>query len=305
MKRFNILPEICDIIYFKEVGKCKAKNDKHNKIRENVIYNIFNIDDVYFNDKTYGSEWKIFYDKLTKKIKNLCEEPFNSISIKHIGGRGKNHDFRISFMDENNKIIKSIKTEFKHNNSKITKLPQFLEIDDKDFKNVYNVCSEMSYDEFYYDNYLDEYLKTDVELIIPKPNKEEYLKNVYDIKYSNEFFNLLYNKKNNKLKEKRKIVNDSEKRYLELYLHTFKFDKIIEKIKESQMDKMFLLWDCNNFHTEELDIKDIKITGIKKIDKLYFDISTEDFIYDIRVRINWGNNNGLANPRWKFIFIQK
>jgi hypothetical protein len=306
-KKFNILPEISDIIYFKKAEKKagkKEKNDKDNKIRENVIYNIFNIDEDYFNDPTYGSEWKIFHEKLTQTIKKFCELPFSSIDIKHLGGRTKNYDFMISFMDENNNIIKNVKTEFKHNNSNVSKLPQFLEITAKEFKYKYEV-SEIPYDEFYYDNYLDSYLKIDDELTLPKPSKEYYLKNVYIYESPHEFFKLLYNKKNNKLKEKRKIVNESEKVYLEVYLHTFKFDKIIEKIKESQMNKMFLLWDCNNFHTEELDIKDMKITGIKKISDLDFDLGTENFKYDINIRLNWGNNNGITNPRWKFGFIQK
>ena len=302
----NILPEIDDIIYFRKAGKTKSNNNKYNKIRENVIYNIFNIDDDYFNDVTYGEEWKIFYDKLTKTIKNLCDVPFSSISIKHMGGMKYNYDFLISFMDENKNIIKNVKTEFKHNNSTTSQLPQFLEIYDKDCKNVYELCSVMSYGEFYYDNFLDSYLSVDNELnAVQKPNKEDYLKNVYDIKYKHEFFSLLYNNKKNKIKEKRQVANNSTKSYLKMYLQTFNFDKINEKIKESQMNKMFLLWDCNNFYIEELNMKELKIKGIKKINNLYFDISTENFKYDIRVRINWGNNNGLANPRWKFMFINK
>ena len=36
---------------------------------------------------------------------------------------------------------------------------------------------------------------------------------------------------------------------------------------------------------------------------LYFDVYVTNFEYNIRIRLNWGNNNGLANPRWKFTFI--
>jgi hypothetical protein len=34
-------------------------------------------------------------------------------------------------------------------------------------------------------------------------------------------------------------------------------------------------------------------------------LSVENFEYDIRVRINWGNNNGICTPRWKFSLIKK
>ena len=107
------------------------------------------------------------------------------------------------------------------------------------------------------------------------------------------------------MKEKKEIANDSIKEYLNTYIQSFNFEKICEKIKSSQTDKTFLLWDCNNFIIQNLNITNIKILKIKKIDNLYFDLETENFQYDIRVRLNWGNSNGLANPRWKFSFINK
>ena len=61
-----------------------------------------------------------------------------------------------------------------------------------------------------------------------------------------------------------------------------KENKITEKIRESQTDKVFLLWDCENFHTQILDIENISISGIKKID---------DFL-----------DNGAINPRGREIF---
>jgi hypothetical protein len=65
------------------------------------------------------------------------------------------------------------------------------------------------------------------------------------------------------------------------------------------------MWDCENFHIQELDIKNITITGIKKLDELSFDLNVTKFEYDICVRLRWANNNGLANPSWKFSFIPK
>ena len=48
-----------------------------------------------------------------------------------------------------------------------------------------------------------------------------------------------------------------------------------------------------------------KITNVIKVDNLYFDVFVEGLEYNIRIRLNWGNNNGIANPRWKFTFIDK
>lgn len=300
-----VLPDVDDIVHFKSAGLDKSNNDAYNKIRENIITNMFNLDDDYFNDTVYGEQWKTLFDKFSASISTLCETPFCSIHIKHMGGMGYNYDFELTFLDDNGKTIKTVKLEFKHNNSNVAKLVQFMELYDKDCKNKFNVCSKMSYAEFYYDNYLDKYLESDDELVCEKPDKDVYLKNVSDIKYSHSFFNLLYKKKENQIKKKKEIANESVKEYLKLYSSTFQFDKITQKIKDSQTDKVFLMWDCENFHIQELDIKNITITGIKKLDDLSFDLNVTNFEYDICVRLRWANNNGLANPSWKLSFIPK
>jgi len=302
-KTLTILPDIGDILLFKNGGEDKSNNDEYNKIRENIITNIFNIDDEYFNDPAYGAQWKNIKEKFIAAVSSLCEEPFNSIKIKHMGGMTYNYDFLLSF-NKNDVVVKIIKLEFKHNNSDVSDLVQFLELYDKDCKNKYEICPEMSYAEYYYDKFLDSYLAIDDDNLT-KPSKEEYLKNVYDIKYKHPFFEKLHNNKQNKIKEKKIIANQSVKQYLELYLDSFKFDKVCEKIRESQKDKVFLLWDCEKFHTQILDVENILMSGIIKKDDLYFDVKVDNFVYNIRVRLNWGNSNGLCNPRWKFSFIHK
>jgi hypothetical protein len=188
--------------------------------------------------------------------------------------------------------------------SNIKDLIQFLELYDKDCKTTFDIC-DVSYAEFYYDNYLDKYIDCDSEIKESKPTKEVYLKNVCDIKYKQPFFKDLYKNKSNKIKEKKQIANESIKSYLQNYNSTFRFEKITEKIKESQSDKVFLLWDCENFHTQSINTESLKIKHIVKVENLYFDVFVEGLQYNIRIRLNWGNNNGIANPRWKFTFINK
>ena len=300
-----VLPDIDDIAHFKTAGLDKSNNDAYNKIRENIITNMFNLDDEYFNDTMYGEDWKKIHEKFNMTISTLCDIPFSSINIKHMGGMSYNYDFLLTFLDENKTNIKTVKLEFKHNNSNVANLVQFMELYDKDCKNKFEICLEKSYAEFYYDNYLDKYLEADDELLCEKPKLNEYLKHVSDIKYSHPFFSLLHEKKNNQIKRKKDIANESVKEYLKLYSSTFNFDKITQKIRESQSDKVFLLWDCENFHIQKLDVGNISITGIKKMDELSFDVNVENFEYDICVRLRWANNNGLANPSWKFSFIPK
>ena len=222
-----------------------------------------------------------------------------------------NYDFLVTFLGQLNEetntrsLVKEVKLEFKHNNSSVVDLAQFLELYDKDCIKKLEIC-HLSYAEFFYDRYLDKYLQLEENITEPKPSREVYLKKVFDISYTHPFFKNMYDTKNNKTKEKRKLAGESISAYLQEFSPMFKFEKLLEKIQESQSGKSFLLWDCENFHIQTLDIKNIQILGIKKnsLRDLYFDLSLANYDNDLRVRINWGNNACVANPRWKFTFIK-
>lgn len=302
-----ILPEIEDIKHFLGAGINKSLNDESNKIREHILTCMPYIDEDYYSDSTYGVHWSNIKQKFTQVLNSLCEETYANVSIKQMGGMKHNYDLLISFYSdvERKSIIKNVKLEFKHNNTNVSDLVQFLELYDKDCKDKFNICN-MSYAEFYYDNYLTQYISCDSELEnCSIPDRETYLKNVYDIKYKHAFFKLLHDNKGRNISDKKHIANISICKYIEKYHNEFNFDKIVEKIKLSQTSKVFLLWDCENFHIQTLDVSNLSITNIKKVEKLYLDLETENFEYNIRVRLNWGNSNGLANPRWKFSFINK
>lgn len=305
MSKLIILPEVEDVKLFVNPNFGRELNDKYNKVRENIISNINNLDDEYFNDKNYGDCWNYFKTKFENALTKMTTKKYDKYKIEHMGGMNYNYDFNIKFIQDN-EIVEERKIEFKFNNSKLHELPQFLELYDKNIKDQYYLC-DISYAEFYYDNYLDKYLNIDSNINEIKPNKEIYLKNVFDIKYKHPFFKDMHQNKNNYLKEKRELATESIVEYLKKYSNTFNFNKLTEKIRISQKDKIFLLWDCLDFYVEEIDVEKMEIKKIinKNINKMYFDLEIDNFIYDIRVRINWGNSGGLCNPRWKFTFINK
>lgn len=301
---FNtVLPK--DIMVF-VTDNTKADNDSTNNIREFIIANIFDTPENYFLDPDFGHLWESIRSKLKKTLHSLTSLPYETISIEQKGGMTYNYDFLVEFKDINNQTIQTVKLEFKHNNSNVKDLTQFLELYDKDCKTKFELF-DYSYSEFYYDNFLDGYLAIDGNSTIVKPDKDVYLKHVYDIKYKHPFFRHLYENKTNNKKIKDTLVELSRTQFLNTYASQFKFNKITEKIKNSQTNKIFLLWDKNDFHLQTLDIANINISEIipNTIKKSCFDIQVDNFMYNIRVRLNWGNNNGVANPRWKFTFIDK
>jgi hypothetical protein len=302
---FDII-EVQDIMTFIDENS-KSDNDSTNRTREKIIANILSPSPDYLADPVYGEHWINIHDKLRTALHSLCSIPYDHISIEQKGGMTFNYDFVVQYCDVKNKVVHSVNLEFKNNASSIKELVQFLELYDKDCKSKFELF-DYSYSEFYYDHYLDAYLALEEEIEkIEKPNKETYLKHIHDIKYKHPFFNKIYTNKKNKKKEKDKLVEESRKKFIEIYATTFNFEKIKNKIVESQSDKIFLLWDKSDFLIQTVNVNDIQILGIKpnSIHDLYFDVTVENFIYDIRIRLNWGNNNGIANPRWKFTFINK
>lgn len=313
MNKLIIMPEVEDIRLFQSGGQDRATNDACNKKREEVLATILYVDDEYLNHPEFGSLWTSIREKFIGALNTLCsDEPFKKILIQQKGGMSNNYDFIVKFLGQldektnTRSLVKEVKLEFKHNNSSVMNLTQFLELYDKDCKSKFEIC-DTSYSEFFYDRYLEKYLELEENISKPKPSKEIYLKNVYDIKYNHPFFKNMYDTKTNKTTEKRKLATESISTYLQEFSPTFKFEKILEKIKESQKGKAFLLWDCENFYIQELDIENIQILEIKKksLRDLYFDLSIANYDYNLRVRINWGNNACVSNPRWKFTFINK
>ena len=303
MSKLSILPDLADISHFLSGGNQKAKNDELNKLRENALGHMLLLDDEYFSDPTYGSHWKKISEKFRKAVSSLCPEPYDNVKIERKGGMTFNHDYEFTYFYCGSKVADR-KVEFKHNNTNVADLVQFLELYDKDCKSKYKLC-DASYSEYYYENYLDGYIACDDQITAPKPDLATYLKHVHDIKYKHPFFKNLHDNKNRNKAAKKAVADESRREYLDLYVKVFNFEELTKKIRESQKDKVFLLWDCENFHTQVLDIDAIKITRVKNINDLFFDVEVENFAYDIRIRLNWGNSVGLANPRWKFSFTNK
>ena len=304
-----IMPHIHDIKYFLAPGKVRGDNAISNSIRENVILH-YDKCSIYKDDAEYGKHWTGLIEDLHKNLHSLCDTPCQDIiMIEPMGGMKHNYDFNVSFMGLNQELISTIKLEFKHNKSKVTSLPQFLELHDKKCIDQLRICDER-YAEYYYDHWLDKYLAIDNDAIL-KPDKATYLKRVGDNTHKHAFFHALYVSYEKHTNEKRELAQVSIRQYLEKYIDpislvtTFNFDKITQKIKDSQTDKVYLMWDCTKFHTQVVNIANIKIKKIIKLNNLCFDVEVENFIYNIQIRLNWGNSAGVTTPRWKCSFINK
>jgi len=163
------------------------------------------------------------------------------------------------------------------------------------------------YAEEYYDKHLPEYCNLDPDLNEPIPEKQEYLKHIHDLTYKHPFFKERRSRTENRQDEKRKFAEKSIDEFLKTYARTFIFDKLTKELKERQEGKVYLLWDGNDFHIEDVDTSKINIVGIIEgsLTPKTFDVEVQNCVFNIRIKLNWGNNAGLANPRWKFTYIAK
>ena len=263
----------------------------NNKIRENVLCILHNPPSAYMNDPTYGDMWKRTSNKWNIFLSSLCDVKYDDIRIKKMAGRKYNYDHEISFLYEG-LVVKLLKTEFKHNSKSIDKLPEYLNAPEK------KRYIEKSYAEYFYDNYIDRICSLSDTLV--KPSKDVYLKHIYTCNYSkNKFFARLKEIESTIQIEKKVIVCESIKTYLDLYSGTLDLNMITEDIKRTQSGKIFILWDCENFKTDAFLDNELEIESVVKIknDNVIVVKSRHGTIHNLLLR--WKNHLGILYPAWQ------
>jgi hypothetical protein len=139
--KIKLKPE--DIDKFYTIGG-KGKNDEDNCYRESIIENIFDIKN-FENDSKYGKKWIEVKNEFMKALKEINND-YDSYIIKKNPKTRDNYDFDLCFEKNGVKINEYI--EFKYNANNITKIPQFLQITDK------NVLKIIKCVKFYMQNFI-------------------------------------------------------------------------------------------------------------------------------------------------------
>lgn len=273
-----------DIILFYKINK-KGKNNNDNKIRESIIDSILNkkTPEIYFKK---SQRWLNIKRELEKFVKNLSKnQKINKIECIHKGGRKYNYDYDLIIDDEYFKI------EFKYNISSIKDSPQFVQLGKPSRFLSYN------YEEFYYDNYLSKSeIKTKYDIDIPE--REIYLKEVHNIapkcmknikekyKEDKEFCNYMT-----------ELYNNSTKEFIEKY--DLNLDILNEHLKESQKDKIYMLYKKNKIYLQENDEDNYNLISYKKEPNLKRYKAETKSGKKIKILIRWKNGKGIAYPAFQ------
>jgi hypothetical protein len=291
---------------FYKKGSSKAENDAENKIRENVLVFLENeLPPEYAADE----KWRSLYTKLHETLRTLCPTEYAHVKIVKKGGRKFNYDFDVIYLDSNNTKVHSIKLEFKHNSSKLEKIPQILSLMD----NV-GLIDAPSYSEHYYTLYLDAYL-AEIAYTGEKPTLEEYISLVSGI-VPEKHPMFMFMRAANPNTAVANIIKESIHTYLNTYVSKFKVDEFTKKLVESQSNKYFLLWDLSRFHIDSFSIEDLSIKHInlyirtfkktsnltKKQTNTIIALSTTS---EYHLLLRWRNHNGILNPAWQIKVTRK
>ena len=256
-----------DIKIFNKRGK-KEENDSDNKLRESILEDILNLNlDEIDDECTDKEEWLYIQKKWREVLMSLIDveagtgdpepEPYPEkeiiennqeikINVKQKAGRQHNYDFLVDYKIKN-KVLFTRKVEFKYNCSKLKNMPQFIQLPDT--TDMFET-GKISYSEFYFDNYLSEYIETDKNLKL-NIEKSDYLKHIKKVdRGCHSFFDMLYKHYDINKHKKEDIINKSIKDFLEKYSDKLDIDWLSEKINTSQKDKYYVI---------SLNIKEINI----------------------------------------------
>jgi len=286
---------VSDIITF--FSTCtRSENDATNKVREKVLKLIHNPPKEYLDNAEFGNYWRLVHEAWNNALKNIAEETnvpvYTSIRIKLKGGRNSHYDVDVMYYNETTLVAKR-KVEFKNGGSNICDQPQFLSLQ------VKIGLFTLTYDKFWYENYLDKYIACDSGITETKPSLQTYLKNVTSTKYKiSPFIAQLKERESFFKEEKNAVVNASITDYLTTYGKDLDIKSFSEKVKATQTDKIYLLWSNGQFCSDkisEAEMSDMTFHSIKNGNVL--EVKSGNTIYGMLLR--WRNHKGILNPAWQ------
>ena len=279
----------------------KNLNDKNNKIRENIIGMILNkkVPLVYLQ---YSRRWARMERAISEYIKKVVNQQnagliIESIVCIHKGGRKNKKDFDIVV---NGNMLYNI--ELKFNASTLTETPQFVS-PMKPSKYLSN-----SYEDYYYDTYL---IPLSAKYKLDLPTKKEYMSQIHSTspacmkEYQSKYYSGC-NRSSQSSGDRYDILFYEEckrvsKQSIFEFINMTDLDiiKMSSYLKETQVNKIYMLYKNNMFHVEYTNIDEFDIKECVKSPKTSSYIATTTTNKRIKILLRWKNGNGIAFPAFQ------
>lgn len=272
---------------FQGAGVGRHTNDVNNKVREDTMLNLYHTHDPALQG--LRTAWRDF-------LPTLCQDPYDDVIVKKKGGRAANYDFQIHFM-RGGQLVYDVKAEFKHNASKIDKLPEYFSpAADKPY-------TERLYADFFYE-YLDRICEVYPGLSEYKPERNAYVKLVHSNDYDRHpFFRSLYEMEKTgtptQAKQKQQIVRESIKAFLEQYASCLDITLLTEDIRQRQREKIFILWNLRAFVADSIREDEMEITHVERVKNGNTIVAVSKAGTKHNMLLRWKNHLGILYPAWQ------
>jgi hypothetical protein len=278
----------------------RGANDATNKIREAVLVTLTNPSCPFFEDPVYGQQWTTLKDRFNDVQQTVFQRhgipPETPYTFEQRGGRRNHSDFCVRIPSLN----KELNEEFKFHSKSLSDLPQFLSLSE--------TCKLLpaSYADLFYQEWLDQVLEYYPELQPLKPTRQEYLLQVYKNKSSHPFFQQFAQIDKDttatRYKAKAQIVKQSIQSFLEQNKDEFQRDLFEQKLKETQTNKEFLLYEDDRFTLDgfkptELSLDKQKGVNVHRGNTLL--VQTEEPGTTFKLLLRWRNGLGVLFPAWQ------
>ncbi len=290
--------DVSDIATFFH-SSTRATNDKTNKIREKILQNLSTIPSDFLEDPDYGSQWNqvltTWNETISLHAASLGVVSFDRAEVHLKAGRVYNYDYDVKLYSGDS-CKATLKVEFKYGASSINDLPQFLSLPAK-FPGLF----EEYYTDIWYHEFLPKYKACDSGLTEETPAYDVYKKEVIKNESKHPFFVQMKEREEFFTKEKHDVVNESITAFLTKNASTIQLTSLIEKIEESQKDKVYLLWSNGKFHIDSINVEDIKTLSFDSITNGNT-IQLKSKECSISLLLRWRNHKGILNPAWQIRF---
>lgn len=291
-----------DVEIFFEASK-KKDNDKVNKKREIIVANLIQntIPEYYFETmttipSTTSTKWCFLKEQIRTFLALLCEEngivmsDTTSFECNIKGGRKKNYDFEIII---NN--IHIFKVEWKYGIEKVIQAPQFY----SPSKPSNYLPESLPFEEWFYDNYLENIVKHPVSEHKERPDKSEYINNINNNKvlcmeYYSELYKTNREFSNHCKKEDKKAI----KEYIQLTYGQLNIEKLSKDINESQKGKIYMLCKNGKIKMEKVNPDLYQLTKVIATTNTDYICKTKTGMR-LRVKLRFKNGCGLKFPAFQ------
>lgn len=292
------------------VGVGRNKNDENNKLREAIICAIINKDvpESYYKTERWHS-----LQQAVEEFLGQCDggdgSGYSMVQCSQTAGRGHHYDFLLTFT-ANDGAHTEYKVEFKFNVSKISELPQFIQLTKP------SEYLSSSYQEFFFDNYLPTIVEA-AQFSIEPPSREEWLKQVQQDKPR---CMLPYKEKYKGDKQFDTVCKEVSAKSIHAFISEQDLDivKLTTRLLDTQLGKTYMLFKPSNpskptrkntvsrptIHIEQITPADCKIVSCVKNPKMSRYECTMLSGKKMNVLLRWKNGNGIANPALQIGFTR-